>query len=218
MKLISALGPNPRMVRMYLLEKGLTITTEYIDSLAGDNRKEQFRKKNPLGQIPALELDDGYVLAETSAICEYLEELHPHPSLIGTTPLERAETRMWIRRVELNVTEHMNNAFRYHEGLAMFKDRIRCLPEAAEGLKAKGREGLILINSLLADRNYLCGSRITIADLALYCCLDFFSAASNGQPIDPSLINVGRWLDLMSSRPSASDSLLPGWEKLGLRG
>ncbi len=218
MKLISALGPNPRMVRMYLAEKKLSVPVEYIDSIGGENRKEQFRQKNPLGQIPALDLGDGVFLAETSAICELFEELHPDPPLIGSTPLERAETRMWVRRVELNVTEHMNSAFRYHEGLEMFKDRIRCLPEAADGLKAKGREGLALIDGLLAGRDYLCGARLTVADLVLFCCLDFFSDARNGQPLGESLTNIRRWMGRMAARPSASASLLPGWEKLGLRG
>lgn len=90
--------------------------------MAADNRKPPYLDKNPGGQMPALELDNGSTLGETVAICEYLEEKHPTPALVGTTAEERAETRMWQRRIELNITEHLYNGFRYAEGLLLFKE------------------------------------------------------------------------------------------------
>ena len=135
MKLVNSLGPNPRCVRMFMAEKGLSLETIELDILGGDNRKSPYTDKNPGGQMPSLELDDGSYLAETVAICEYLEDLHPSPALIGSTPEEKAQTRMWQRRVEMNITEHLYNGFRYAEGLEMFKTRLHCLPEAAAGLK-----------------------------------------------------------------------------------
>ena len=131
MKLLNSFGPNPRAVRMFVLEKGMDLPTEDLDLLAGENRAEPYLKKNPGGQMPALELDDGTIIAETVVICEYLEELQPEPVLIGADALARSNTRMWLRRVELNITEHMYNGFRYAEGIDIFRDRMVCIPEAA---------------------------------------------------------------------------------------
>lgn len=152
MKFLQSFGPNPRRVRMYMLEKNVQVPSVEFDIIGGENRGEAYKKKNPAGQLPALELDDGFVLAETVSICRYLEELHPNPPLIGTTAKERAETDMWIRRVELDVTGYMLDAFRYSEGLQLFEHRVRCLPEAAAGLKEKGRDGLKWLDGLLAGK------------------------------------------------------------------
>lgn len=216
MKLLNSFGPNPRMVRMFMLEKNIKMPFEDLDILAGENRKGAYLEKNPAGQTPSLELDDGRVISETVAICEYLEELHPTPALIGSNALERAEARMALRRVELNACEHLYNAFRFGPGLALFKDRVRCLPEAAEGLQAKGTDGLQLADSLLKGKSYLCGDRLTIGDLVLYCCVDF--CASTGLKVDPALKNLHAWLERMNGRPSATASLSPNWSAVGMRG
>jgi glutathione S-transferase len=215
MKLLNSLGPNPRMVRMFMAEKGINIPLQDLDLLGGENRQGAYTAKNPAGQIPSLELDDGTVIAETVTICEYLEELNPKPALIGTTPAERAQARMWIRRVELNATEFMYNGFRYSEGLGLFKDRMRCLPDAAAGLKQKGQDGLKWIDGLLGAGPYLCGNRLTVADIVLYCCVDF--CASVGQPLDPALKNLNAWYQRMDARPSAQKTLAPNWKELGMR-
>ena len=102
MKLYNSIGPNPHVVRMFMAEKGLTIETQDIDLMAGDNRKEAHLARNPHGQMPTLELDDGSYLSEITAICEYLEETNPKPAMIGSTAEQRAECRMWTRRVDLN--------------------------------------------------------------------------------------------------------------------
>ena len=215
MKLLNSLGPNPRMVRMFMAEKGITLPMVEHDLLGGENRRPPYTEKNPGGQIPALELDDGTVIAETVAICEYLEELNPEPALIGSTPEERAITRMWIRRVELNITENMYNGFRYAEGLGLFENRMRCLPEAAAGLKMKAQEGLVWLDSLMAGKQYVCGDRLTLADLILYCCVDF--CGSVGQQRDPAVKNLNAWFDRMDARPSAQSTLAPNWKELGMR-
>ncbi|HSV70574.1 MAG TPA: glutathione S-transferase family protein [Methylibium sp.] len=216
MKLLNSFGPNPRMVRMLMAEKGVSMPFEDLDILANENRQPPYLQKNPAGQTPSLVLDDGRVIAETVAICEYLEELHPTPALVGSTPVERAEARMTQRRVELNVTEYLYNAFRFGPGLALFEHRVRCLPEASAGLKAKGMDGLALIDRLLEGKRFLCGERVTVADLVLYCCLDF--VGSTGIPYDPALKNVAAWMARMNERPSASASLSPNWAVLKMRG
>ena len=216
MRLLNSMGPYPRMVRMFMIEKGIELAALEHDILGAENRKSRYTDKNPGGQMPALELDDGSVLAETVVICEYLEEVHPSPALIGTTAQERAETRMWTRRIEQKITENMYNGFRYSEGLERFKDRMRCLPEAADGLKATAQDGLAWLDVLMEGREYVCGDRLTIADLVLYCCTDF--AAGVGQSLDPGLGNISSWFARMDAHPSAKGSLHPVAVKAGRRG
>jgi glutathione S-transferase len=201
MKLYTSIGPNPRTVRMFLLEKGLDLPKVEIDLMGGENRRQPYSEKNPGGQSPALELDDGRMIAETVAICEYLEDLHPKPALIGSTPEEKAETRMWQRRVELNISEHLYNGFRYAEGIGLFRDRMRVLPEAADGLKAIVRDKLKWLDGLMAGKQFLAGKRFTLADIILFSALDF--GATVGQPLDPGLTNVAAWFERVKARPSA---------------
>ncbi len=88
MKLLNSFGPNPRLVRMFTLEKGMELETQDFDLMGGENRAAPYLSKNPGGQMPALELDDGSVIAETVAICEYLEDVQPLPVLIGGTAIQ----------------------------------------------------------------------------------------------------------------------------------
>jgi len=216
MKLINSFGPNPRLVRMFMAEKGINIPFENLDILAAENRREPYLKLNPGGQMPALQLDNGTVIAETAVICEYLEELHPAPALIGTNPEERARSRMWLRRIELNITENIYNAFRYAEGLGLFKDRMHCIPAAAGDLKQIGQEKLAWLDGLIGSRAFIADNQLRLPDIALYCCLDF--AKDVGQPIDPALKHIGAWFKRMDARPSAQSSLNPGWDQLKMRG
>ncbi len=216
MKLINSFGPNPRVVRMFLHEKGLNLATEEVDLLGGENRREPYLKRNPAGQLPALELDDGTIIAETAAICEYLEEKHPNPPLIGATAEERALERMWQRRIELNITEHVYNGFRFAEGYELFKDRVYCIPEAANGLKAKAQDWLCKLDQMIAGRDYVSGNALRFVDITLYCCLDF--AKDVGQPLNPAFTNLGAWFKRMDARPSAKASLHPGSEGAKMRG
>lgn len=204
MKFYNSIGPNPRVVKMFMQEKGIKLPFVEIDLMAGENRQEPYLAKNPSGQAPALELDDGTVLAEITAICEYLDEKFPGGDLIGTTAEERAETRMWTRRVDLNICEPMANGFRFSEGLPLFQNRMRCLPEAAAGLKAIAQDKLAWLDKLMAGREFLAGKRLTLADILLFGFLDF--GAVVGQPINPEYKNVAAWFERMKGRPSAAAS------------
>ena len=120
MKLHTSIGPNPRLVKMFLAEKGLEVPHVAVDLVGGENRREPYNiQVNVAGQTPALELADGGFVTEITAICEYLEERQPSPPLVGTTPEERAETRMWTRRIDLKICEPMANGFRFGEGHAL---------------------------------------------------------------------------------------------------
>ena len=202
MKLYDSIGPNPQIVRMFMAEKGIEIPKQTVDLLHGENREAAHLKRNPMGQMPTLELDDGFHLAEVVSICEYLEEKHPNPPLIGATAEERAECRMWTRRVDLNIAEPMLNGFRFGEGLKFFQKRVVCVPEASPGLKKIAAHRLQWLNEQMADgRDYLCGKRFTLADILLYCFLTF--GASVGQPLDPAFKSLGAWYARVKERASA---------------
>jgi glutathione S-transferase len=202
MKFYNSIGPNPRVVKMFMAEKGITVPFVEVDLMAGENRKEPYLSKNPGGQLPALELDSGLVLAEITAICEYLEEKNPATPLIGTTPEERAETRMWTRRVDLGIAEPLANGFRFSQGLPLFKDRMLTRPEAADGLKAMAQDKCSWVDRQLAGKQYLAGDRMTLADILLFVVLDFGAAV--GQPINPDNKNLVAWFERMKARPSAA--------------
>ena len=201
MHLYDSIGPNPRVVRMFMAERGIELPKTTVDLRGGENRQPPYMAKNPAGQLPCLELDDGSVIAEIIAICEYLDEVTPGQSLIGTTPRERAETRMWTRRIDLNILEPMANGFRFAEGLKLFQNRVRCIPHAADDLKATARERLAWLDGLIAGRQFICGDRLSLADIMLFAFLDF--AAGVGQPIDPALKAITAHHAMMAERPSA---------------
>jgi len=202
MKFYNSIGPNPRVVRMFMAEKGVTIPAVEIDLMKGDNRKEPYLQKNVHGQMPCLELDDGKTVCEITAICEYLEDTHPNPPLIGKTAEEKAETRMWTRRVDLNICEPMANGFRYSQGLPLFKDRMVTVPEAADGLKKIARNRLEWLDGQMAGREYLCGNRFSLADILLFAFIDF--GGQVGQPLDPANKNLTAWFARVKARPSAA--------------
>ncbi|HEY9234144.1 MULTISPECIES: glutathione S-transferase family protein [Phenylobacterium] len=198
MKLYSSMGPNPAVVTMFLAEKGVEIPVETVDLMGGENRQAPYMVKNPAGQLPCLELDDGSHLSEIIAICEYLDEKFPSPPLIGATPEERAQTRMWVRRVDLNICEPMAAGFRYAEGLPLFQDRMRTIPHAADDLKTLAQEKLTWLDGLLTGKTWIAGERFTLADILLFCFLQF--GAQVGQPLNPDNKNLAAWIERVKAR------------------
>jgi glutathione S-transferase len=201
MKLYDSIGPNPRVVRMFMAEKGIEIPKRAVDLRKGENREAEHLKRNPHGQMPTLELDDGSYLSEITAICEYLEEKNPEPAMIGSTAEERAECRMWTRRVDLNIAEPLTNGYRFGEALKFFEKRIPVAAEASPGLKMIAANRLKWLNEQMADgRDYLCGKRFTLADILLYCFVDFGNQI--GQPLDAANANIAAWFKRVGERPS----------------
>ena len=213
--LYDSFGMNPRTLRFFLLEKGLGVPRHEMDILGAENRRPAYLELNPAGQMPAVELADGTILSETPAICEYIEEVSPIPALIGRTPEERAVTRMWWRRVELNVCVPMVQGFYYSEALDLFKDRFLCLPEAAPGLKEKARDGMRWVDGLMSGKKWLVGDRFTVADICLYCYIDQLCGV--GQPIPDECANLQAWFARAGERPAADRSI---WKDrpMGMRG
>jgi glutathione S-transferase len=186
---------------MFMAEKGIEMPKQTVDLLGGENRQEAHLKRNPHGQMPTLELDNGSYISEIIAICEYLEEKDPSPAMIGATAEERAECRMWTRRLDLNIAEPLANGYRYGEALKFFEKRIPVAPEASPGLKMVAANRLKWLNGQMADgREWICGKRFTLADMLLYCWLDFGNQV--GQPLDQANTNIVAWFGRAAARPS----------------
>jgi hypothetical protein len=109
----SNIAPNPRRVRIFLAEKGVSIPRVEVDLGKLEHKRPEFSARNPFETIPVLELDDGTIIGESIAICRYIEELHPEPNLFGATALERALVEMWQRRLEWRIFLPIAQAFRH---------------------------------------------------------------------------------------------------------
>jgi glutathione S-transferase len=194
------LFPNPRRARIFIAEKALEIPIEQVDALAGANRTPEFLKKNPSGGLPVLELDDGSCLAESVAICRYLEGLHPNPNLMGRDTREQAFIEQWNRRMEL---ELFAVAARFFQNTgAFFKGRLPQVPEYGEVQRANVVQRLKRMDAELAEREFVAADRYTIADITALVGVDLF-CDYGGQPFPAELPNLKRWHAAVSSRPSA---------------
>lgn len=204
MKLYNSVGPNPHVVRMFMAEKGIDLPKVDVDIRGGESRRPPYNDKiNVAGQTPALELEDGSTITEITVICEYLEERRPTPSLIGTTPEERAETRQWTRRIDLNICEPLANGFRAAEGRPMFEPRMKLVgPEGATELKAIARDRILWLDGQIAGRDWIVPNRFSLADILLYGFLTF--GAVVGQPLPDEAGNIKTWLARVAARPSAA--------------
>jgi glutathione S-transferase len=200
MKIYDFVGaPNPKKLRVYLAEKGLKVPVESVNIVTGENRSPEFLKKNPLGGLPVLELDDGTHLTESLAIIEYFEELHPNPPMIGTTPLERARVRALERIAELGVLTRVATIFQNTS--PFMAGRIKQSADAAETARGLLANSLKALDAHIGKRPFVAGERPTIADCTLLAALEFAEFAQ--VPIDPSYTNVARWYATFKQRPSA---------------
>lgn len=202
MKLYNSIGPNPHVVRMFVQELGVELETVEVDLMAGENRQEDHLTRNPSGQMPTLELDNGDFISEITVICDYLDEQQGYTDLMGKTSEARAETRMWTRRIDLQIVEPLTNGFRFSEGHDFFKDRLRLIPQAADDLKTLAQERITWLDGQIKDKQFICGDRFSLADIMFYCFLNFGTTV--GQPLNEDNKNVVNLYNKIHSRPSAS--------------
>lgn len=195
----STIAPNPRRVRIFLAEKGITVPYHQVDLAKAENRQPWFLAKNPLGGVPVLELDDGTLIAESVAICRYFEGTHPNPPLMGTGALGCAIVEMWQRRMELALLAPIAQAFRNTS--EFFKGRIPQVPEFGEVCKADAIRRFEWLDQVMADRQFIAGERYTIADITALVAVDF--ARWIKIAIQPEQKNLARWYAAVSARPSA---------------
>ena len=193
------LAPSPRRVRIFFAEKGIDVELVQVDIMSNANRTPEFYKKNPLGSLPILELDDGSCLSESVAICRYFEEIQPEPPLFGVGAREKAIVEMWNRRIELELFAPVGHIWSHLSEVA--EGRGRRLPEFGEIQKRTAIERIAWLDSELEDREYIAGDWYSIADITTLCMIDF--ARTVAIRIQPEQMNLARWHSQVSSRLSA---------------
>lgn len=201
MKIVEqARAPNPRRVRIFLAEKGISVPFEQIDMMKLEHRTDDFTRLNPFQQVPVLVLDDGTTISESVAICRYFEEIQPEPALFGRTAKERALVEMWNRRIEHGLHFRIMQVFRHtHPAMAPLER-----PQVAawgEANREKVLEQLQFLDAELASRPFVAGDTFSIADITALVAIDFMKPAKLERPAD--LANIARWHAEVSARPSA---------------
>lgn len=202
----SKISPNSRRVRVYLAEKGLTVEGVDVDIMAGENLEDTYLAINPVGLVPVLELGDGTNLTESSAICRYLEELHPDPPLMGSTALEKAKVDMWERKADfegmLAVVENFRNRFPAYAERVI--PGVKGVAQISE-LVGRGRQSVERfyghLETQLNEDAYLTGSTMTLADISAMCVVDF--ALFCELEIPDNCPHVQTWYEGMKGRESA---------------
>ena len=207
-KLHSSLGPNPRLVRMFMVEKGLEEGRDFervhYDIITGENRQDaDYNAKNPQGTLPALELDDGTFLTESWPICEFIEEEHPSPNLFGETSRERAEVRKWARLFDQEVVVPMTMGFRATGGRPMFEPRMPVLSESAGAeIAAMSDEKWRWFDGQLGDSNHFALGRFTFADLIVFAFANF--GFTVGWKLPEGTDNLARFVETHNQRECAA--------------
>ncbi len=193
-------APNPRRVRIFLAEKGVSYDTIEVLIANAAHQTAEFRKKNPIALLPVLELGDGRVLRESMAICRFLEETHPEPNLMGADTWERAQIEMWNRHAELELLWPISMVFRHSH--KFYEGKIRQHIDFAVSMREHIAERYDWLESELATRPYLAGSRFTVADITALCAIDW------GKPSSIRIEaathpHLAAWHKRVSERPSA---------------
>ena len=193
-------APNPRRVRMFAAEKGIDLQLQPVSLMAREHKSAEHLARNPLGQTPVLELDDGTTISESVAICRYLEALNPAVPLFGVSPMEIATIEMWIRRSEFTLGGPVRN---YWVNVHPYTAQI--VPERFEDFgKAAVPQvmaAMAIFDAALADSAFIAGEQISMADIVLLSTIDF--AAFIGLAMPDTLTNLRRWHKEISARPNA---------------
>ena len=197
MKLHESPSPNARRVHIFLAEKGLEMERVRVDIRGGENLTPEYLAKNPSGKVPTLELDDGTFLAESMAICRYLEGIRPEPNLFGVDPLEQATVEMWARRAEINLMLNVAMAFRNISGF--FKDREKCMPEWGQIAAERAVDAVGAFDQRLGESRFLVGDRFTVADITFGVGYEF---AAMVKVELPQTGNIDRYLGELRQRES----------------
>ncbi|MCX7311162.1 MAG: glutathione S-transferase [Alphaproteobacteria bacterium] len=193
-------APNPRRVKVFLAEKGITVPIEQVDLGKLGHKSAAYTAINPLQRVPALELNDGTIITESIAICRYFERLHPEPQLFGTDARDAALVEMWERRIEFHLLGPVSHIFR-NSHPAMKEMEVPQVPAWADANRPRVMEFLGLLDRELATRRYIAGERYTVADITGMIAVDFLKPAKLAVP--EALGSLKRWHEDVSSRPSA---------------
>ena len=181
-------APNPRRVRLFALEKGIDLPTQTISIMQGEHRGEAYLKVNPMGQTPALALDDGTVLTESVSICRYLNSVHPEPPMFGRTPLEAAQVDMWIRRIEMRLMTPVGMIWAHTHPFT-----ARVMPKQYTDFGDSNRplvdRALGVFDKALRETPFIAGEAYSMADIVLVTTIDFAIFIGLSVPEDMAALN-----------------------------
>ena len=192
-------GMNPRRVRIFLAEKGLTVPTQKRDAASDECRQPEFLAINPLGRLPVLRLDDGTLISESLAICRYIEALHPAPPLMGGSALAQAQVEMWTRRMEFQLAQPILDVFLHTSDF--YQSRMDQVPAYGEWSRLQARQAMVWLDHELVDRAFIAADHYTLTDIVAQCALVLGKAV--GLRIPPELAELTRWFAAVSARPTA---------------
>ncbi len=199
-------APNPRRVRMFMAEKGIEIETVQVNLMKLEQHSEAYKKINPAGEVPTLQLDDGSCISQTNAICRYLEDIYPDPPLYGRTPLERAQVESQNHLIQMNGIVAGGEAFR--NASPNFKNRAISGPHAYAQIPELAERGLKRIDNLLADldkhfsnEQFLVEEYFSVADITAFCTIGFVRWVKKTIPSECT--HLQRWYDQVALRPSS---------------
>ena len=192
-------GMHPRRVRIFLAEKGLSLERREVDAGRGANATPEFLRLNPLGKLPVLELDDGSAIAESLAICRYLEALHPQPPLMGRNPREAAHIEMWTLRMDNELSRPTVEAIVHSS--EFYRARVEQVPEVAAWARGRALQAMAWLDRELAGRSHIAGEDYTVADIVAQCA--FVLGKATGLRIPPEMAHLSRWFAAVSARPTA---------------
>ena len=192
-------GMHPRRVRIFMAEKGLAIDRREVDAAGGANAMPDFLRLNPLGKLPVLELDDGSAIAESLAICRYLEAMQPLPPLMGRTSQASAHIEMWTLRMDHELSQPIALAFVHSSDF--YRGRVEQVPEVASWARGRALQTMIWLDGELAGRSHIAGEDYTMADIVAQCACVLGKAV--GLRIPPEMTHLSRWFAQVSARPTA---------------
>lgn len=192
-------APNARRVRLFLAEKGIAdVDFIPVDLVKGENLSDEFRRKNPMAQVPVLELDDGTCISESMAICRYFEASNADKPLMGASALEQAEIEMWNRRVELGLLTSVFQAFRHTTGY--FKDRETVFKDWGEENAKHVHKHMAFLDQHLERHAFIAGDTLSVADITALCAIDFAKVIRIR--VEDNMPHLKRWYEAMRERPS----------------
>ena len=194
------LAPNPRRVRWFMVEKGITdVEVITLNLFEGQHKTPEYLGKAGLPNVPMLELDDGTCITESVAICRYLESKYPTPNMFGRGATETAVIEMWMRRAEMMVATPLMIGVRHtHPAMGALEAQV---PAVGEHNLAGCTRALAFLDRRLGESRWLAADRLTIADIIAFVGLDFGRMIKFRAP--EALTNLARWADAMRARPAA---------------
>jgi len=195
-------GPYPARVRIALAEKSLLQRTEFVsvNLWKGEHKNPEFLRLNYSGTLPVLELEDGTLLAECTAITQYLDVLDGNPVLTGRTPIEQGRIHMLTKRAEIEFLDAVSVYF--HHATPGLGPEVELYQNAEWGMRMRDKavRGMRYFDRLLRDQPFVAGASFSMADIAVLGGMIFSALVELEVPEDCTALR--EWHARMQQRPS----------------